>query len=63
MRWDDTTYLELVLSGLSLRRWVEEIDCENLEEQCQYAIFMHRCLVRKDIARVMRCPAGQAWSS
>ena len=23
-------YLELVLSGLGLRSWVEEIDCENL---------------------------------
>lgn len=29
-RWVDLTYLELVLAGLSLRRRVEEIDCENL---------------------------------
>ena len=26
----ELTYLELVLSGLSLRRRVQEIDCENL---------------------------------
>ena len=28
------SYLQLVLSGLSLRRWVEEVDCENLFEWC-----------------------------
>jgi len=28
--WDGWTYLELVLSGLGLRRWVEEVECENL---------------------------------
>lgn len=28
------SYLQLVLSGLSLRRWVEEVDCENLLTWC-----------------------------
>lgn len=26
------TYLQLVLAGLSLRRWVQEVDSENLWE-------------------------------
>lgn len=30
MRWNESAYLELVLSCLSLRRGVEEVNCENL---------------------------------
>ena len=26
----EATYLELVLAGLGLWRWVEKVDCENL---------------------------------
>lgn len=31
-------YLQLVLAGLSLRGWVQEIDCENLISTCQPGI-------------------------
>lgn len=31
----EVMYLKLVLAGLRLRRWVEEIDCENLIPPCQ----------------------------
>ena len=33
MRGVKETYLELVLAGLSLRCWIEKIDCENLRSR------------------------------
>lgn len=34
----DGVYLQLVLASLGLRRWVEEVDGENLRCECQHAL-------------------------